>query len=165
MPYLTTLGDGAIGGGIGKLERAVISVLSGIAFIVLGLVVLLLGVVMWKWSGMTPFHTSAYVAGGAAEFVLGVCLLVRQVLKCIKWPAVSTSQRCVGNAMSCVQFSSLALLFLVWCTTALFLCIAIIMTFMNYGGEAGAIVVASLSLLFELVFGFSVCCWACCAAD
>ena len=158
MPYLTTLGDGAIGGGIGKLERAVISVLSGIAFIVLGLVVLVLGVVMWKW----PF---AYVAGGAAEFVLGVCLLVRQVLKCIKWPAVSTSQRCVGNAMSCVQFSSLALLFLMWCTTALFLCIAIIMTFMNYGGETGAIVVAGLSLLFELVFGFSVCCWACCAAD
>ena len=136
-----------------------ISVLSGIAFIVLGLVVLVLGVVISRW------YTSAYVAGGAAEFVLGVCLLVRQVIKCIKWPAVSTSQRCVGYAMSCVQFSSLALLFLVWCTTALFLCIALIMSGMNYGGEAGAIVLACVSLLFELVFGFSVCCWVGCAAD
>ena len=184
---MATPGDGGV---IGKLERArderetllsrstesysskrragseicflSISLLSGIAFIVLGSVTLVLGILISR------LYTGAYVVGGAAEFVLGVYLLIRQVLKCIKCPAVSTSQRSIRNATSCVHFISLALLFLVWCTTACSLFTAIILSGLNYEGdkrEMATLVLACVSLLFELVFGVSVCCWAGCAVD
>ena len=138
------------------------TVVCGIAFLFLGICILPLGIVASNW------YTGSYIAGGATESVLGVCLIVRLMLKCTKCPGVSTSLRNAGDTTSCVLFVALTLLFLVWCATVCSFCTALVLSAMNYGGdrtEVAAIVLSCVSLVLEFVFGGSVCCWAGCPMD
>ena len=138
--------------------------LCAIAFLLLGPPIVALGIA-------TPNinrHTSAtYIAGGAAELALGVYLIVRLLSKCMcsHCRGISTSTSDYAN---CFLFGTLVFLFLVWCATVCSFCAALVLSGVNFTGdrrEISAIAFTCVSLLLQLVFGASVCCWAGCQVD
>lgn len=134
--------------------------LCSLAFLFLGACILSLGVVT---SGL---YSGAYMAGGGAELLLGVCLLVRLLSTCKKCSGLSRNG---GNTTSCVLFTALAVLFLVWCTTVCCYCAALVMSALQYKEENGRVIAAMslsvVSLVLEFVFGASVCYRVGCPAD
>ena len=126
-----------------------------VAFFLLGACTVSLGIVI------SESRTSAYTAGGGAELVLGVCLLLGLMLQCFKCPKT----RATGD---CVLFAALTLLFLVWCAVVCSHCVGLVFSALNYSGdklELTAIVLSCVSLLLAFLFGGGVCCWAGCPAD
>ena len=134
--------------------------LCSVAFLSLGACILILGIVT------SDLYSGAYIAGGAAELLLGVCLLVR---------LLATSKKCSaglsrnGDTTSCALFTALAVLFLVWCTTVCCYCAAIVLSVLRYkegdGRLVAAMALSAVSLVLEFVFGASVCYRVGCPAD
>ena len=136
--------------------------LCSIAFLLLGPVIAALGAAT---PNINPHASATYIAGGAAELVLGVCLIVRLIVKCSNCGGISTS---TGDYTNCFLFATLTLLFLVWCATVCSFCAALVFSGVDYTGdrrEVSAIVLTCISLLLQIVFGASVCFWAGCQVD
>lgn len=145
------------------VERCLIKWTDGlcsIAFLSLGACILSLGIVT------SDLYSGAYVAGGAAELLLGVCLLVRLLATCKKCSAGLSRN---GDTTNCVLFIALAVLFLVWCTTVCCYCAAIVLSVLRYkegdGRLVAAMALSAVSLVLEFVFGASVCYRMGCPAD
>lgn len=139
------------------------NILLGVAFIVLGGLIVFVSA-----STLSSWYKDAYLAGGLAEFIFGTCLLIRLVLLCLKIPGVSSSLRRTGDATSCLLFTALTLLFLVWVTSVCSLFAAIIESGLHIEGESkeiALIVVSCMSLVLEFVFGGSVCVFVGCSVD
>lgn len=114
----------------------------------------------------SDLYSGAYIAGGAAELLLGVYLLVR-LLATYKKCSAGLSRN--GDTTSCVLFTALAVLFLVWCTTVCCYCAAIVLSALRYEDGDGRVVAAmtlsAVSLVLEFVYGASVCYRVGCPAD
>ena len=133
---------------------SLITILCAVLFPLLGASILALGA---QDAGVVG---GAYVGGGTAELVLGVCLVLRLVYQLLR--------RTPGDTASCVLFAVLTFCFMVWCAVVCTLCAALVLNGLNYERnwrETAAMTLSSLSLVLVLVFGGSVCCWAGCPAD
>ena len=141
------------------LERSfsLITILCAVLFPLLGASILGLGALISQDAG------GAYVGGGTAELVLGVCLVLRLAYQLLRLP-----RRTPGDTANCVLFAVLTFCFMVWCAVVCTLCAALVLNGLNYERnwrETAAMTLSSLSLVLMLVFGGSVCCWAGCPAD
>ena len=137
------------------------TVLCAVAFPLLGTCIMILGAIIVSSSAHVA--GGAYVGGGTAEFVLGLCLILRLLFQQCK-----LLRRSCGETTNYVLFVALTFAFLVWCAVAFSLCAGIILNGLNYRGdwrETVAMVLSCISLVLVLVFGGSVCCWAGCPAD
>ena len=114
----------------------------------------------------SDLYSGAYIAGGAAELLLGVYLLVRLLAT---YKNVRQDFQETVNTTSCVLFTALAVLFLVWCTTVCCYCAAIVLSALRYEDGDGRVVAAmalsAVSLVLEFVYGASVCYRVGCPAD
>ena len=142
----------------------VVTALCALFFPLLGACILSLGAVITRsHSDSRSLAGVAYIGGGTAELVLGLCLLARVLFLLMKLPRISSS-----DMASCLLFVALTLSFLVWCAVTFALSAAVLLNGMNYGGdwrEVVAMTLSSVSLVLMLVFGVSACCWAGCPAD
>ena len=139
------------------------NLLTGVAFVALGMVI-----VSISSSTLSSWYKDAYLAGGLAEFIFGTCLLIRLVLLCVKFPGVSSPLRRTGDATSCLLFTALTLLFLIWAASVCSLLAAVIQSGLHIDGqskEIALIVLSCVSLLLEFVFGGSVCFFVGCSVD
>lgn len=135
--------------------------LCGIAFLFLGICILSLGIVA------SDQYSVAYIIGGATELLLGASLLVKLLITCKICP--TEPSRNVKDTTSCVLFTALAFLFLVWCTTVCSYCAAIVLSGMKYkkgdSREIAAMTLSAMSLVLEFVYGAGVCYWVGCPTD
>lgn len=139
------------------------NLLTGIAFVALGMVIVAI-----SSSTLSSWYKDAYLAGGLAEFIFGTCLLIRLVLLCARFPGVSSPLRRTGDATSCLLFTALTLLFLIWAASVCSLLAAVIQSGLHIDGqskEIALIVLSCVSLLLEFVFGGSVCFFVGCSVD
>ena len=143
------------GGVAGKWFNCTMA-LCGVPLLPLGASIIALGIVILN------SNTTAYVVGGAAELVLGACILLWLTFQCIKCPR---RELFTGDT---VLFVALTVLFLVWCAVVCSLCAALVMSGLHYKGderELAAIILSCVSLVLVFLFGGRVCCWAGCPAD
>lgn len=144
---------------------SVVTTSSAFLFFCLGTCVLTFGVVMLHRSDNRRAAGGVYAGGGAAELILGICLLFGTLSQtiCRLYTRMTASE-----TASLVQFTALTFSFMIWCAGVFCLCVAVVLSGLNYAGdwrEMAAITLSSVSLVLMLAYGGSVCCWAGCPAD
>ena len=140
-----------------------INALLGLAFAVLGAWVFVEALI----ASRKPY-TGPYISGGLSQFVLGLGVLVYLVLQCFKFPGVSLSPRTASDATSCMLFTALTVLFLLWVSAACSFLASLILISLHSDKDRWritALIFSCISLLLEFIFGGSVCMWGRCAVD